>query len=86
MWDFSTSILSLNIKNQKGPSGEPILFQNKVPQCQKTERRFSHARYCMLRVKKEKTFLILFARPNSSNDKINLRRTFVELFWSVRVV
>ena len=36
----------------------------------------------MLRGKTGKTFLVQFARPNSA---IIFCRTFVELFWSVRV-
>ena len=36
LWDFSTSILSQNIKKkQGGPFGEKIFFEKKVSQCRK---------------------------------------------------
>ena len=39
----------------------------------------------MLRGKTGKTILVQFARPNSAFWCNNICRTFVELFWSVRV-
>ena len=39
----------------------------------------------MLRGKRGKSFLVQFARPNDSVGTIEFCRTFVELFWSVRV-
>ena len=39
LWDFSTSILSQNIKKmQGGPFGENFFFEKKVSQCRKNER------------------------------------------------
>ena len=39
LWDFSTSILSQNIKKmQGGPFGEKFFFRKKVSQCRKNER------------------------------------------------
>ena len=65
-WDFSTSILSQNIKKLEGDI-LGIFFSKKVSQCQKIEKGpFSLSRYCMLRGKREKTILVQFARPNDS--------------------
>ena len=39
LWDFSTSILSQNIKKCRGePFGENFFFEKKVSQCRKNER------------------------------------------------
>ena len=70
LWDFSTSILSQNIKkNAGGPFGEKFFFEKKVSQCRKKMkggRVFGLARYGMLRGKTGKTFLVQFARRNSA--------------------
>ena len=46
---------------------------------------FSLARYCMLRGKTGKCFLVQFARQMVQFDTIIFRRTFEELFRAVRV-
>ena len=71
LWDFSTSILSQNIKKmQGGPFEEKIRrkkFRKKMSRsAEKNERVFGLARYGMLRGKTGKTFLVQFARPNSA--------------------
>ena len=60
LWDFSTSILSQNIKKmQGGPFGE-FFFEKKVSQCRKKMKGgvFGLARYGILRGKTGKTFLV----------------------------
>ena len=72
LWDFSTSILSQNIKKmQGGPFEEKKFrrtkFRKKMSRsAEKNERVFGLARYGMLRGKTGKTFLVQFARPNSA--------------------
>ena len=66
--DFSTSILSQNIKKLKGgPFGE-FFKKKKSHNAEKKlkEGPFSLSRYGMFRGKTEKTFLVQFARPNDS--------------------
>ena len=46
---------------------------------------FSPARYCIFRGKKEKLFWFSSLCQMLEFDTIKIRRTFVELFWSVRV-
>ena len=57
---------NISVKNVKG--GSFGIFQH--PFCRKTSKKlkgaFSLARYCMLRVKEGKTFLVQFPRPNGS--------------------
>ena len=70
LWDFSTSILSQNIKKLKGGRfGENSFFFSKksLTMPKKTEGGpFSLSRYGMLRGKRAKTLLVQFARPNES--------------------
>ena len=68
LWDFSTSILSQNIKKMQGdPLGKNFFSKKKlaVPKEMKGGV-FGLARYGMLRGKTGKTFLTQFARPNSA--------------------
>ena len=46
---------------------------------------FSLSRYCMLREKRRKTFLVQFARPNALIWDHKISNNFYEQFWSVRV-
>ena len=88
LWDFSTSILSQNIKkNAGGPFEENFFFRKKslaVPKKnEKGESLVSPGMVCYAE-KQEKPFWF------SSLDQIVhvaiiFCRTFVELFWSVRV-
>ena len=72
LWDFSTSILSQNIKKMQGGPFEEKKFRRKKfrkkmsRSAEKNERVFGLARYGMLRGKTGKTFLVQFARPNSA--------------------
>ena len=68
LWDFSTSILSQNIKKmQGGPFGEKFFEKKSLAVPKKWKGGvFGLARYGMLRGKTEKTFLVQFARPNSA--------------------
>ena len=67
LWDFSTSILSQNIKKMQGGPFEEKKFRKKMSRsAEKNERVFGLARYGMLRGKTGKTFLVQFARPNSA--------------------
>ena len=68
LWDFSTSILSQNIKKCRGDPLGKFFFRKKslaVPKKMKGGA-FGLARYGMLRGKTGKTFLVQFARPNSA--------------------
>ena len=79
-------MLSQNIKKMKGdPLKEKIEKSLTMPK--KTERGtgISLSRYCMLRGKRGKTFLVQFARPNDSIWDHKISSNFRELFWSVRV-
>ena len=72
LWDFSTSILSQNIKKMQGDrlrkKNPEKKFRKKMSRsAEKNERGvFGLARYGMLRGKTGKTFLVQFARPNSA--------------------
>ena len=67
LWDFSTSILSQNIKKMQGGPFEEKKFRKKMSRsAEKNEKVFGLARYGMLRGKTGKTFLVQFARPNSA--------------------
>ena len=65
LWDFSTSILSQNIKKMQGGPFEEKIFSKKKPRsAEKNERgAFGLARYDMLR---GKSFLVQFAGPNKA--------------------
>ena len=68
LWDFSTSILSQNIKKiQTGLFGEKKIPKKSLAGPKKLNGgAFGLARYGMLRGKTGKTFLVQFARPNSA--------------------
>ena len=88
LWDFSTSILSQNIKKmQGGPFGENFFFEKKVSQCRKNERGESLVSPGMVcyAEKQEKPFWFGSLDQIVHFDAIIFCRTFVELFWSVRV-
>ena len=86
LWDFSTSIPSQNIKKmQGGPFEEKFFSKKKSRSAEKNERIFGLARYGMLRGKTGKTFWFSSLDQIVHFDAIIFCRTFVELFWSVRV-
>ena len=89
LWDFSTSILSQNIKKmQGGPFVEKFFFEKKVSQCRKKNERgeslVSPGMVCYAE-KQEKPFWFSSLDQIVHFDAIIFCRTFVELFWSVRV-
>ena len=74
LWDFSTSILSQNIKKMQGGPFREKNFSKKslaVPKKMKGGP-FGLARYGMLRGKTGKTFLVQFARPNGAIWRNNI--------------
>ena len=70
LWDFSTSILSQNIKKNAGGTlwGKNCFSKKKSLAMPKKMKGgvFGLARYGMVRGKTGKTFLVQFARPNSA--------------------
>ena len=89
LWDFSTSILSENIKkNAGGPFGENFFFRKKSPAVPKKNERgeslVSPGMVCYVE-KQEKPFWFSSLDQIVHFDAIIFCRTFVELFWSVRV-
>ena len=69
LWDFSTSILSQNIKKNAGGTlwGKKFFRKKSLAVPKKMKGGvFGLARYGMLRGKTGKTFLVQFARPNSA--------------------
>ena len=64
-WDFSTSIVSKNIKKLRGWTlWGNFFFERKITLLKKLiEGPFSRSRYSMLRGKRGKTFLVQFAMP-----------------------
>ena len=88
LWDFSTSILSQNIKkNAGGTLWGNFFFGKKVSQCRKNERGESLVSPGMVcyAEKQEKPFWFSSLDQIVHFDAIIFCRTFVELFWSVRV-
>ena len=89
LWDFSTSILSQNIKKmQGGPFGEKIFLRKKKSRsAEKNERGESLVSPGMVcyAEKQEKPFWFSSLDEIVHFDAIIFCRTFVELFWSVRV-
>ena len=87
LWDFSTSILSQNIKTNAGePFGENFFFEKKslaVPKKMKGSL-VSPGMVCYAE-KQEKPFWFSSLDQIVHFDAIIFCRTFVELFWSVRV-
>ena len=90
LWDFSTSFLSQNIKkNAGGTLWGKIFFRKKslaVPKNMKGGREclVSPGMICYAE-KQEKPFWFSSLDQIVRFDAINFCRTFVELFWSVRV-
>ena len=89
LWDFSTSILSQNIKKKcRGDPLGKIFFRKKVSQCRKKNERgeslVSPGMVCYAE-KQEKPFWFSSLDQIVHFDAIIFCRTFVELFWSVRV-
>ena len=89
LWDFSTSILSQNIKKLKGGPLEKFFFEKSLTMPKKTERKNSLVSPGMVcyaeKEKKEKPFWFSSLSQMIQFETIKFRRTFVELFWSVRV-
>ena len=88
LWDFSTSILSQNIKKmQGGPFGGKFFFEKKSRSAEKNERGESLVSPGMVcyTEKQEKPFWFSSLDQIVHFDAIIFCRTFVELFWSVRV-
>ena len=89
LWDFSTSIRSQNIKkNAGGTLWGKFFFRKKVSQCRKKNERgeslVSPGMVCYAE-KQEKPFWFSSLDQIVHFDAIIFCRTFVELFWSVRV-
>ena len=74
-------------KMQGGPFGEKLFFSKKVSQCRKNERGESLVSPGMVcyAEKQEKPFWFSSLDQLVHFDAIIFCRTFVELFWSVRV-
>ena len=88
LWDFSTSILSQNIKKMQGdPSGKIFFRKKKSRSAEKNERGESLVSPGMVcyAEKQEKPFWFSSLDQIVHFDAIIFCRTFVELFWSVRV-
>ena len=88
LWDFSTSILSQNIKKmQGGPFGEIFFSKKSLAVPKKNERGESLVSPGMVcyAEKQEKPFWFSSLDQIVHFDAIIFCRTFVELFWSVRV-
>ena len=81
LWDFSTSILSQNIKKLK--KTKIFIFGKKSRSAEKNER-VSPCMVCYAE-KQEKPFWFSSLDQIVLFDAIIFCRTFVELFWSVRV-
>ena len=89
LWDFSTSILSQNIKkNAGGTLWGKIFFRKKSLSVPKKNERgeslVSPGMVCYAE-KQEKPFWFSSLDQIVHFDAIIFCRTFVELFWSVRV-
>ena len=88
LWDFSTSILSQNIKkNAGGTLWGKIFLKKKSRSAEKNERGESLVSPGMVcyAEKQEKPFWFSSLDQIVHFDAIIFCRTFVELFWSVRV-
>ena len=88
LWDFSTSILSQNIKkNAGGTLWGKFFFEKKSRSAEKNERGESLVSPGMVcyAEKQEKPFWFSSLDQIVHFDAIIFCRTFVELFWSVRV-
>ena len=89
LWDFSTSILSQNIKKNAGGTlwGKFFFSKKKSRSAEKNERGESLVSPGMVcyAEKQEKPFWFSSLDQIVHFDAIIFCRTFVELFWSVRV-
>ena len=88
LWDFLTSILSQNIKKCRGdPLGKIFFSKKKSRSAEKNERGESLVSPGMVcyAEKQEKPFWFSSLDQIVHFDAIIFCRTFVELFWSVRV-
>ena len=89
LWNFSTSILSQNIKKNAGGTlwGKNFCFEKKSRSAEKKERGESLVSPSMVcyTEKQEKPFWFSSLDQIVHFDAIIFCRTFVELFWSVRV-
>ena len=89
LWDFSTSILSQNIKKNAGGTlwGKIFFSKKKSRSAEKNERGESLVSPGMVcyAEKQEKPFWFSSLDQIVHFDAIIFCRTFVELFWSVRV-
>ena len=89
LWDFSTSILSQNIKTNAGGTlwGKIFFSKKKSRSAEKNERGESLVSPGMVcyAEKQEKPFWFSSLDQIVHFDAIIFCRTFVELFWSVRV-
>ena len=89
LWDFSTSILSQNIKKMQGgdPLGKIFFSKKSLAVPKKNERGESLVSPGMVcyAEKQEKPFWFGSLDQIVHFDAIIFCRTFVELFWSVRV-
>ena len=85
LWDFSTSFLSPNIKIIEG--GPPRKKFEIVSMPKKTEREEPLVSPCTVcyAEKQEKSFWFSLLGEMVQFDTIVIRRTFEELFWSIRV-
>ena len=93
LWDFSTSILSQNIKKMQGGPFEEKKFRRKkfrkkmsrsAEKNERGESLVSPGMVCYAE-KQEKPFWFSSLDQIVHFDAIIFCRTFVELFWSVRV-
>ena len=93
LWDFSTSILSQNIKKMQGGPFEEKKFRRKkfrkkmsrsAEKNERGESLVSPGMVCYAE-KQEKPFWFSSLDQIKHFDAIIFCRTFVELFWSVRV-
>ena len=91
LWDFSTSILSQNIKKMQGGPFEEKKFRRKKfrKKCLAVPKKMkgslvSPGMVCYAE-KQEKLFWFSSLDQIVHFDAIIFCRTFVELFWSVRV-
>ena len=87
LWNFSTSILSQNIKKLKGTLQGNFIFEKKSQSAEKTERGDSLVSPGMVcyAEKEEKPFWFSSLCQMIQFGTIKFCRTFVELFWSVRM-
>ena len=84
LWDFSTSILSQNIKKNAGGALWGKFFSKKKSHNAEKTVRGSRPVLCYAKKKKKPIWLSSLDQMVQC-DTIKFRRTFEELFWSVGV-